>query len=41
MTDVASAIHHLEEMGAYSASDWVQNNYELYEQGLREGFQIE
>lgn len=41
MSDVASAIRNLEAMGAYAASDWVQNHYALYEQGLREGFEIE
>jgi hypothetical protein len=41
LTDLASTIKELDERGHYEASDWVQLNRELYEQGLREGFQIE
>ncbi len=41
MTNLASSIRNLEEMGEYAASDWVQNNWEGYEQGLREGFEVE
>ena len=41
LTDLASTIKELEERAHYEASDWVQNNWELYEQGLREGFEIE
>jgi hypothetical protein len=40
LTDLAASIKQLEEMGYYEASDWVQNNWEQYEQGLREGFEI-
>ncbi len=41
MSDIASAITSLEAMGQYAASDWVQNNYEGYRQGLDNGFAVE
>lgn len=40
LTDLPRSIKELEEMGEYAASDWVQNNWELYEQGLRNGFEV-
>jgi uncharacterized Zn finger protein len=38
LSDIAGAITALEEMGQYTASDWVQNNYEGYRRGLDNGF---
>ncbi len=40
MNDVPNAVRHLEEMGAYAASDWVQDHLDLYVKGLMEGFEV-
>lgn len=41
MSDIAGAVTGLEALGKYAASDWVQNNYEQYREGLDNGFEVQ